>query len=454
MDCPSFDLTKSGIYRDVSLLAFPKKGHVEDFFVRTELDAHYKDATLDMTCWPQLQTAAKITFQLFDASGHKVIKPQSWDLAAGTFSHDCKISVPNPSKWTAEHPNLYRLFITLSAGDIVLQKIIQDVGFRKVELKDGLVQVNGRPVTFRGVNRHDHHPRFGRAVPLEFIKHDLLLMKQHNINAIRCSHYPNHPSLVAFANEVGLWIMDEADLECHGAGVDGSIIPSDKPSWKGAYLDRMHQLVQRDKNNPSVIIWSLGNESYFGQNHVAMYQWSKGFDKTRLVHYEGGRPYVASDICSSMYNSIDDIANLGQVKEGRDSEKPVILQEYGHAMGNGPGALKEYQDTFYKYRRLQGGFIWEWCNHGLVKKLDDGSGKSFFAYGGDFGDEPNDKNFVCDGLCTSDHQPGPGLIELKKVYQPITVTMKEDTLLVRNRYDFVSLAGLQYTWTITHYPLE
>ena len=435
----------------MSLLAFPKKAHVEDFFVRTQLDEHYKDATLDISCWLQVSVSATITFQLFDATGHKVLKPHKWDLASGASSHNCKVDVPNPSKWTAEHPNLYRLSITLSTEGHTLQKIMQDVGFRKVELKEGLLQVNGHPIMFRGVNRHDHHPRYGRAVPIDFIKHDLLLMKQHNVNAVRTSHYPNHPALVAFANEIGLWVMDEADLECHGMGVDGSQVMSDRLSWQGAYLDRMHQLVGRDKNNPSVIIWSLGNESMYGQNHMAMYQWSKSFDTTRPVHYEGCRPYICSDICSSMYNGIDDLVNLANVTEGRDSEKPVLIQEYGHAMGNGPGALKEYQETFYKYRRLQGGFIWEWANHGLLKKRGDGSGKSFYAYGGDFGDVPNDKNFVCDGLCTSDHLPGPGLIELKKVYQPITVTMKEDTVLVRNRFDFVSLAGLQYTWTISHF---
>lgn len=451
--CDVHNSSFTGIYRDVSLLAFPKKGHIEDFFVRTDLDEHYVHATLDISCWVQLTIPAIITFQLFDANGNRIIKPQSWEIDVNATAHNCKIKVTQPLKWTAEQPNLYSLHIVLSAECRTLQTITQDVGFRKVELKDGLVRVNGHPITFRGVNRHDHHPRFGRAVPLEFIKHDLRLMKQNNVNALRCSHYPNHPSLVKFANEIGLWVMDEADLECHGMGVDSSNIMSDKPSWKSAYLDRMHQLVQRDKNNPSVIIWSLGNESFFGQNHIAMYQWAKKFDTTRLVHYEGGRPYIASDIRSSMYTSIDDLVKLAN-QTGRDCEKPVILQEYAHAMGNGPGALKEYQETFHRHRSLQGGFVWEWANHGLIKKLRDGSGKSFYAYGGDFGDEPNDKNFICDGLCTSEHQPGPGLIELKKVYQPIVVTMHENTLFVQNRYDFISLAGLQCTWNISHFSSE
>ena len=284
-----------------------------------------------------------------------------------------KLLVSNPSKWSAEQPNLYNLTIALTIHGNVVQEITQVVGFRTVELKDGLVHVNGRAITFRGVNRHDHHPRHGRAVPIEFIRHDLILMKQHNVNAVRCSHYPNHPALVAFANELGLYVMDEADLECHGMGVDYGNVPSNNPSWKEAYLDRMRQLVHRDKNNPSVVMWSLGNESFGGQNHEAMYQWAKAYDPTRLVHYEGDHSYPASDICSSMYNTIADLEKIA-TEEGDDFEKPVLLQEYGHSMGNGPGALKEYQDTFYEYRRLQGGFIWEWANHGLVKSLNDGSG--------------------------------------------------------------------------------
>ena len=275
-------------------------------------------------------------------------------------------------------------------------------------------------------------------------------MKQHNINAVRCSHYPNHPALVSFANEIGLYIMDEADLECHGMGVDLEHLPSDDPDWEMAYLDRMQQVVHRDKNNPSVIMWSLGNESFFGQNHVAMYKWAKQYDPTRLVHYENDHEYRASDICSSMYNGIPDLINLA-TRDGDHYDKPILLQEYGHAMGNGPGALKEYQETFYKYRRIQGGFVWEWANHGLSKELDDGSGRSFYAYGGDFGDEPNDGNFVMDGLCTSEHMPGPGLVELKKVYQPVSIHREGNQILVKNRHDFVSLENLLYVYDIIRF---
>ena len=439
-----------GIFRDVFLIAFPKQGHIEDIFIKTDLDSEYRNAKANVNLSVHLASAANVTHTLIDASDRIIIPPQSWDLAQDVGVHSCNLSVPNPRKWTAEHPNLHYLLTCLTINGLVVQEIRQPVGFRKVELKDGLVQINGRAVTFRGVNRHDHHPRFGRAVPIEFIKHDLVLMKQHNVNAVRCSHYPNHPALVAFANELGLYVMDEADLECHGMGVDYNNVPSDNPAWKEAYLDRMRQLVHRDKNNPSVIIWSLGNESFGGQNHVAMYEWAKAYDSTRLVHYEGDHSYPASDICSSMYNSISDLVKLA-TQDGDDYEKPILLQEYGHAMGNGPGALKEYQETFYQHRRLQGGFIWEWANHGLSKKIGDGSGRSFYAYGGDFGDEPNDYNFVMDGLCTSEHLPGPGLVELKKVYQPITLSMRGMMLSIKSHYDFTPVENSELSYSITRF---
>ena len=437
-----------GIFRDVFLIAFPKQGHIEDVFVRTELDNNYRDAKLNINLSGHLSSAVKLTHTLLDSYNQVTVPPSSWDLTQDVAVHSCNLKVSNPLKWSAEHPNLYQLHISLSIDGHLVQEIKQPVGFRSVELKDGLVHINGRPVTFRGVNRHDHHPRFGRAVPIDFIKHDLILMKQHNVNAVRCSHYPNHPALITFANELGLYVMDEADLECHGMGVDYNNVPSDNPTWKEAYLDRMRQLVHRDKNNPSVIMWSLGNESFGGQNHIAMYQWAKAYDPTRPVHYEGDHSYQASDICSSMYNSISDLVKLA-TQDGDNYEKPILLQEYGHAMGNGPGALKEYQETFYQHRRLQGGFIWEWANHGLLKKLGDGTGRSFYAYGGDFGDEPNDYNFVMDGLCTSEHLPGPGLIELKKVFQPITMTMQGNDLSIRNLYDFTAVENSECSYTIT-----
>lgn len=249
----------------------------------------------------------------------------------------------------------------LRTGGCVVQ---QRVGFRNSELKNGVFVVNGKPVIFRGVNRHEHHPDSGRAVPYEFMRKDLLLMKAHNVNAIRTSHYINDPRLYDLADELGLWILDECDLECHGFGEVGGDNPSwasDNPDWEDAYVDRARQAVMRDKNHPSVIMWSLGNESFYGRNHQAMYDFIHAYDPTRLVHYEGDYNAQTVDIYSRMYNSVDDIVNFATQEE--EWEKPLVMCEYIHAMGNGPGGIKEYIDAFYKYPRLMGGFVWEWANH-------------------------------------------------------------------------------------------
>ncbi len=375
------------------------------------------------------------------------------------------MSVKSPEKWTAETPRLYSVELSIATTSRI-QTVYQRIGFRKVELKNGLICVNGRPIKFSGVNRHDHHPRFGRAVPLDFIRKDLLLMKTHNINALRCSHYPSHPQLLDIADELGLWVIDEADLECHGfydAVARPQDIPeemdyeerkkltfskaakytTDNPSWTAAYLDRMEQMVQRDKNHTSVIIWSLGNEAFYGRNHKAMYDYAKRVDPGRLVHYEGDPQAKSADMYSYMYPSVDHLIKLAEtegVNPDGTFEKPVILCEYAHAMGNGPGWLEDYEDAFRRYPRLQGGFIWEWANHGLWK--EEAGGKSYFAYGGDFGDVPNDGPFVMDGLLYSTHQPTPGLTELKKVIQPVRLAVDGANLVISNLYNFVGLGHL------------
>lgn len=276
-----------------------------------------------------------------------------------TFS----ISIKNPKKWTAETPYLYQLI--LSCGDSCV--VEQRVGFRTAELKDGIFTVNGKPTIFRGVNRHEHHPESGRTVPYEFLLKDLLLMKSHNINAVRTSHYINDPRFYDLADELGLWVMDECDLECHGfdgLGSDPASWTSDNPSWEEAYVDRARQAVVRDKNHPSVIMWSLGNESFYGRNHQAMYDFIHKYDPTRLVHYEKDFDARTVDLYSRMYSSVDDIINFAT--QSKTWDKPLVLCEYAHAMGNGPGALKEYIEAFYKYPRLVGGFVWEWANHVCV----------------------------------------------------------------------------------------
>jgi beta-galactosidase len=291
-------------------------------------------------------------------------------------------------------------------------------------------------------------------------------MKQHNINAVRCSHYPSLPALYDLCDELGLWVVDEADLECHGfyeAVTRPLEIPesmdyeerkklkfakaanftSDNEDWQSAYVDRMTQLVQRDKNHPSIIIWSLGNEAFYGRNHRAMYEYAKATDPGRLVHYEGDAHALSADMFSYMYPSVDHLISLAK-SEGLDSEgnfeKPIILCEYAHAMGNGPGGLQEYQAAFREHRRLQGGFIWEWANHGLWKRSNTRDGKGgFYGYGGDFGEKLHDGTFVMDGLCFSDHTPTPGLTELNKVFAPVRAWISEGDVVVLNEHDFVDL---------------
>ena len=438
----------SGIFRDVYIVAYPKKGHIEDFFVQTLLREQLKSAYLNVKLAYEIQHTSELAIRLVDADGNPAAKDLSYELKSGCASHDYGTKVQQPHLWSAERPYLYYLYITLSTKGQILQEIVQEVGFRDVRVYDGNLHVNGVPINIRGVNRHDHHPRYGRAVPIEFVKHDLLLMKKHNVNAIRTSHYPNDPRLVQMANKLGFYVMDEADLECHGTGGQGTEKPSSIPSWKDAYVERMRQLVHRDKNSPSVIMWSLGNESGFGENHMAMYRWSKRFDDTRPVHYEGDRR--ASDVLSSMYRSVPDLIN-DATEEGDEFTKPLILCEYGHAMGNGPGGLTEYMKTFRKYRRLQGGFIWEWNNHGLEKSIDGEDHKSFYAYGGDYGDLPNDKNFVMDGLCKSEHIPGPGLKALKQAYSPISLKKKGAAIKARSFFDFIGTDDLECSWAVVKY---
>ncbi|KAF2704120.1 glycoside hydrolase family 2 protein [Pleomassaria siparia CBS 279.74] len=425
----------SGIFRDVWLHSFPEVTF-EDFHIQTLLDADYEDALLAVSVTLN-RAYAQVDFKLLDAEGN--VKATG-SLTEGDETYDCNHRLNSPHKWTSETPYLYTLVLTAGTAHVM-----QKVGFRKIELLEGVFSVNGSPVKFRGVNRHDHHPQFGRAVPLNFVKRDLLLMKQHNINAIRTSHYPNDGRLYDLADELGLWIIDEADLECHGfdsTGIDPASWTSDNRKWEEAYLDRVRQLVMRDKNHPCVVIWSLGNESFYGRNHEAMYNEVKKMDKTRLVHYEADKNADLVDIWSLMYREVDELVRIA---EEQDWKKPFVLCEYAHAMGNGPGNLMEYAETFYKYPRLMGGFVWEWANHGLLTETEDG--EKYYGYGGDFGDEPNNYNFVMDGLCNSQHDPMPGLTEYSHAIQPVQVLgISGLEITIINRYDFLTLDHLRCDW--------
>ncbi|MDN4524162.1 glycoside hydrolase family 2 TIM barrel-domain containing protein [Fictibacillus fluitans] len=459
----------SGIFRDVSLIAQPRV-HVNDYFIRPELDENYEDAVLHLDAvlhnhsGDQLKDY-RLEVSLLDCDFQEVSNVRTDEEVAADAFGEARLSislpVENPEKWSAESPYLYHLLMTLKdeQGNTI-EVISSKTGFRSVELKDGLFLVNGVPIKLKGVNRHDHHPDFGRAVPLEWMIEDVRLMKTHNINAVRTSHYPNDPKFYDLCDEYGLYVIDEADLECHGfVFTDNMHQLSEDSDWQEAYMDRMRRMVERDKNHPSIIMWSLGNESGFGQNHVAMAEWAKQRDPSRLVHYEGevreimvrdnnepkSEP-VASDVFTTMYTAVEVMDQLGS---RTDLEKPHILCEYAHAMGNGAGGLKEYWETFYKYPRLQGGFIWEWLDHGIRQYTEDG--QEYFAYGGDFGEQPHDGNFVIDGLVMPDHTPSPALAEYKKVIEPVVVEerdLKSGKISVTNRYDFLSLHHLQLNWSI------
>ncbi|KAH9860719.1 hypothetical protein J1614_012051 [Plenodomus biglobosus] len=444
----------SGIFRDVLLVGFPKESRIDNVFAQTNLDASYTDAELKLKI--TTAGAGKLAVKLLDAQKQLIASTDAEVKSDGITN--LSIPVKNPLKWTAESPNLYQMVVSFNG-----QHVPHQIGFRQVEMKDGLIKVNGKRVVFRGVNRHEHHPTFGRAVPYEFMKQDLITMKQHNINAIRTSHQLNDPRLYDLADRLGFWVIDEADLECHGfeSIADAALSKEERnlpfrerqlltrqkaaewttnnPDWTDAYVDRADALMKRDQLHPSIIIWSLGNEAFFGRNFVAMYDHIKAYDDSRPIHYEADIYADTMDMYSRMYPPIDEIVAFA---EDKSKTKPLVLCEFIHAMGNGPGNIKEYIDAFYKYPTLQGGFAWEWANHGLLKK-DEATGEEYYAYGGDFGEEVHDSTFVMDGLVNSDHKPNAGLVEYKKAIEPVQLVESNKTKATFiNRYDFITLDHL------------
>ncbi|MEJ6950723.1 beta-galactosidase, LacZ type [Natronospora cellulosivora (SeqCode)] len=457
----------SGIFRDVYLYATPKQ-YIYDYFVKTELDDEYRDASLKIETllrnYEEKNTQHQVEVKVFDESGEIVLNNETsiYDLDANSETLlEFEEKIDDPEKWTAESPYLYTLLLILKdeAGNIRGMERSK-IGFRSVEIKDAKLLVNGVPIMIKGVNRHDFHPDTGRAVSLEAMEEDILLMKSHNINAVRTSHYPNDARFYDFCDFYGIYVLDEADIETHGFGAVRDISRlSDDPEWEDAYVDRGKRMLERDKNHPSVIIWSLGNESGYGCNQRAMAAWIKSRDD-RPIHYEHDHHHEVNEFVSAMYASIDDITRLGEGQElklkGVDlkyedyADKPIILCEYAHAMGNGPGELKEYWDTFYKYDQLQGGFVWDFIDQGL-REIDE-NGREWFAYGGDYGDTPNDAQFNINGLVFPDRTPSPGLIEYKKVIEPVKIEAEElanKKIKITNRFDFLSLKHLNLVWNIS-----
>ncbi len=409
----------SGIFRPVELLSRPADG-VDDLTVRADFDHRTGAGTLCATVAVQVPELGV-------------------DAVAGEVVH---LDAVEP--WSAENPRLYDAVVT-SPGETVRLRI----GFRTVGIVDGVLQVNGRRLLFNGVNRHEFHPDRGRAVTRDDMLADVRLMKQHNVNAVRTSHYPPDPYFLDLCDEYGLWVVDECDLETHGfefVGFRGN--PADDPRWQDLLVDRMRRTVQRDRNHPSIVMWSLGNESGSGRNLSAMARWVRQHDDSRPLLYERDHTGRDVDVYSRMYLSLADVDAIGRGAEeplddpaldARRRRMPFVHVEYAHAMGNGPGGLDRYQELYERYPRCQGGFVWEWIDHGLR------SGPSYL-YGGDFGEEVHDGNFVADGLVFPDRTPSPGLLDLKKVVEPVRMTRDGSSLRIGNLYGHIGLDHLVFRW--------
>ncbi|SUB66686.1 beta-galactosidase subunit alpha [Photobacterium damselae] len=411
----------AGIFRDVYLVG-KEAVHVQDFTVRTDFADDYQSATLSCSVELENLTHAVATGYQLEYS----LQDNGVEVAQGSCSIDdidanrrvqFAIDMNNPQQWNAENPYLYQLFITLknSQGQI-LEVIPQRVGFRDIKVRDGLFYINNQYVMLHGVNRHDNDHLKGRAVGMDRVEKDLILMKQHNINSVRTAHYPNDPRFYELCDIYGLFVMAETDVETHGFANVGDLsrITNDA-AWEAVFVDRAERHVHAQKNHPSIIMWSLGNESGYGCNIRSMYAATKAIDDTRLVHYEEDRDAEVVDVISTMYSRAQLMNYFGE----HPHEKPRIICEYAHAMGNGPGGLTEYQNVFYAHDHIQGHYVWEWCDHGILAR--DENGEEFYKYGGDYGDYPNNYNFCMDGLIFPDQTPGPGLKEYKQVIAPVKI---------------------------------
>lgn len=482
-----------GIHRSIHLLHTPDI-RIRDYAVRTlPVSTDYQDFILQID--PQFSVYRGMTGKgtilqgvLKDASGreiatlkgdvedildleHKAGRMNEWYPQRGPRKLGrMSATIKSPKRWTAETPYLYKLHLTLlTAEGEVIEQVEQSVGFRSVEIRNGQLLVNGAPVHFRGVNRHEHDPRTARVMSEERMLQDILLMKQANINAVRTSHYPNVSRWYELCDSLGLYVMDEADIEEHG--LRGTLAST--PDWHAAFLDRAVRMAERDKNHPSIVMWSMGNESGYGPNFAAISAWLHDFDPTRPVHYEGaqgagGEPDPKTvDVISRFYTRVkQEYLNPG-IAEGEDKERaenarwerlleiaertndnrPVMTSEYAHSMGNALGNFKEYWDEIYSNPRMLGGFIWDWVDQGIYKTLPDG--RIMVAYGGDFGDKPNLKAFCFNGLLMSDRETTPKYWEVKKVYSPVELRVESGELRVTNRNHHTDLSQYRCLWTLS-----
>ena len=428
----------AGIFRDVALLSFGSS-RILDLWADTDLINGYQDGKLSVTV--RLLNASSVRLTLLDGE-------------TALFSQDCAVKdgearfhteIKNVRPWTAETPHRYELIAEIGGQ---AERVF--VGFTKIEIRDGVFFVNGKNVKLLGVNRHDTHPTLGFYTPVNEMEKDVLLMKRHNINTVRTSHYPNDPRFLELCDKYGLYVVDEADIECHGVTQFASYdFMATDPKWETQFVDRGVRMVMRDRNHPSIILWSLGNESGYGCNHAAMAAAMRLIDSSRPIHYERDqweKEAITADITSRMYASIDFMKEYAE----SSPKKPLFQCEYCHAMGQGPGLLEDYWQTFQAYPQLMGGCIWEWADHGIAKEEN---GKHYYAYGGDFGEWPHDGCFCVDALTYPDRTPHTGLLEYKHVIRPVRVTMADEAkglVSFRNYYGFLPLSHLAGRYEVVH----
>ena len=432
----------SGIFRDVYLLKRPEKT-IRDYYITTDVEKDSVVVKLDMHFSEPVET--KVTIE--DKYGAVVARGEAAENGV------LELTVLNPVLWNAENPYLYQVILTMPD-----EVIVDRIGFRTIEIKDKVVYFNGEKIKFRGVNRHDSDPETGFVINARQIKKDLMLMKQHNFNAIRSSHYPNAPYFYQMCDEYGFMVIDEADIEAHGPfmlyrkeDTDQNRFQhwnekiADDPAWEKAIVDRVRLMVQRDKNRPSIIMWSMGNESAYGCNFEKALAWTKKFDPDRITQYESARyrnydityDYENLDLYSRMYPSLQEIEDYLK----NDGSKPFLLVEYCHSMGNGPGDFEDYFQMIHKDDRMCGGFVWEWCDHAIAHGTAE-NGKTRYYYGGDHGETIHDGNFCVDGLVYPDRTPHTGLLEYKNVYRPVRVVsydQKNGQIVLHNYMDFDNL---------------
>ena len=426
----------SGIYRDVELIN-EEKNAVLDLRVNGTLDDSYKNGffTAGIT---MKQAGTNLGWKL-SYKGKTVLEGE---LVSEGKDICIEAEIPEVHTWTAETPELYEFTVMTENQEVTVR-----CGFRKIEIKDKNFRVNNQVILLNGINHHDYNPREGRRVTREQMESDIRLMKQYNINAVRCSHYPANEYFYDLCDEYGLYVINEADLECHGfEWVENYTWITDDETWKDAYVDRSVRMVKRDRNHPSIIMWSMGNESAFGCNFRSAAEAIRELDDTRLVHYEGDFEAEVTDVYSTMYTRLKGLKEIAEYQIKGD--KPHVMCEYGHAMGNGPGGLKAYQDMYRKYKRLQGGFLWEWYDHGIYTEEKD---KKYYKYGGNYGDFPTNGNFCIDGILMPDRTPSPGMEEYKQIIAPVEITAVEGSmnkLQIRNYYDFLNLDTTTLYWEV------